>query len=63
MLHPRMRGDPPLRKGPLAGKSVPIGDMIRGYWKALGWDETTGAPTRETRTGLGLDLGPEETGR
>lgn len=64
VLHPRMRGDPPLRNGPLAGKSVPIGDMIRGYWKALGWDETTGVPTRETRTGLGLDAGPEEeTGR
>ncbi|MCX6560558.1 MAG: aldehyde ferredoxin oxidoreductase family protein [Candidatus Aminicenantes bacterium] len=50
----RLKGDPPLEKGPLAGRTVPLEAMIRNYWKALGWDGETGAPTPESRAALGL---------
>jgi aldehyde:ferredoxin oxidoreductase len=53
-----MKGEPPLRKGPLTGRTVPIEAMIRNYWKAIGWDEKTGVPTTDTLTALGLNGRP-----
>lgn len=46
-MSPRMAGEPPLQEGPNKGKTVPIEEMMRLHWKAYGWDEKTGAPTRE----------------
>lgn len=54
-IHKRMAGDPPLREGPLKGKSVPIEAMMQLHWKAYGWDEQTGAPLPETVEQLGLN--------
>jgi len=39
-LHPRMSERPPLERGPLAGATVRIEEMVGAYWKANGWDET-----------------------
>ncbi len=50
----RMRGEPPLTRGPLAGRTVPLRAMISNYWKAMGWDAKTGAPAPETLATLGL---------
>ncbi|OPL10986.1 MAG: hypothetical protein AVO34_02485 [Firmicutes bacterium ML8_F2] len=51
----RIAGSPPLSEGPLKGKSVPIEEMMRQYWKHFGWDESNGKPTGETISRLGLD--------
>ena len=60
VLHPRMRGEPPLREGPLAGRSLPIEAMVRGYWTAMGWDETGRVPDAAARAALGLDAAAED---
>ncbi len=52
----RMIGSPPLEGGPLEGVSVDIDLQIREYLQAMGWDEETGAPKRETLEDLGLDF-------
>ncbi|MDF2521817.1 MAG: aor1 [Clostridia bacterium] len=54
-LHDRLAGVPPLKEGPNAGKTLPILDMMKGHWRAFGWDGDTGAPTSETITKLQLD--------
>lgn len=38
-LNNRMSGNPPLTEGPLAGKSVPIEEMMKKHFKYMGWDE------------------------
>lgn len=43
----RMSGEPPLQAGPNKDKSVPIEEMMRLHWKAFGWDERTGVPSRQ----------------
>lgn len=55
-LHPRMAGRPPLTTGPLAGATVPIEDMVTGYWKALGFDPETGLPSREYVAAMGIEM-------
>lgn len=54
-MHKRMAGDPPLNEGPLKGKEVPIEDMMKNYWKHIGWDENTGIPLSDTVQQLQLD--------
>lgn len=54
-MHDRIAGNPPLKEGPNAGKTVPIEDMMRYHWKHFGWDDKTGIPLRETIESLGLD--------
>ncbi len=56
LAHPRMRGEPPLERGPLAGKTVPLDEMVRRYREAFGWDERSGAPLPETMRELGLPV-------
>jgi len=51
----RIAGHPPLREGPIKGRSVPIEEMMSLYWKYFGWDETDGTPHDETISTLGLD--------
>ena len=50
----RLAGNPPLKEGPLKGKSLPIEAMMKLYWKHFGWDEETGVPLAATLEQLGL---------
>ncbi len=50
----RIAGYPPLEKGPLKDKSLPIEAMMRNYWKHFGWDESSGAPLNTTLEQLEL---------
>ncbi|MBD3185817.1 aldehyde ferredoxin oxidoreductase [Candidatus Bathyarchaeota archaeon] len=50
----RTLGRPPLEQGPLKGDTVKIEQMIEGYFRAIGFDET-GIPTPQTLEYLGLD--------
>ena len=43
----RMAGIPPLQKGPLKDRTVKIDEMMRLYWKNIGWDEATGTPEKD----------------
>ncbi len=52
----RIAGNPPLNEGPLKGKSVKIEEMMRLYWKHIGWDENSGGPLKETIINLNLDM-------
>ncbi|MBB6215864.1 aldehyde:ferredoxin oxidoreductase [Anaerosolibacter carboniphilus] len=47
----RMAGIPPLKAGPLKGRTVLIDDMMRLYWKNMGWDEATGVPLTNPEDG------------
>lgn len=61
--HGRMVGEPPLKVGKVAGKTVPIDAMMKASWKAAGFDEETGIPLPETVESLGLNRllnAPEE---
>jgi aldehyde:ferredoxin oxidoreductase len=44
----RISGHPPLKKGPLAGKTFDIEKMMKKYWEVIGWDGETGVPSDET---------------
>lgn len=54
-MHTLMAGDPPLKEGPLKGRSVPIEAMMMQHWKHFGWDEKTGVPLPETLGKMGID--------
>lgn len=41
----RLRGQPPLKNGPLAGLTFDIEGMMKKYWEVIGWDAETGVPT------------------
>jgi aldehyde:ferredoxin oxidoreductase len=56
IMHKRIAGSPPLKSGPLRGKTVPIDEMVHLYWKYYGWDEHTGIPLEETVVSLGLNI-------
>ena len=47
-------GNPPLEHGPTAGRTVELAKQNRDYLAEMGWDTTTGVPTRETLESLGL---------
>lgn len=55
-MHKRMAGQPPLKEGPLKGRSVPIDAMMKKHWEHFGWDKETGVPTEATVEKLGLDM-------
>jgi aldehyde:ferredoxin oxidoreductase len=57
--HPRLSGEPPLEAGPLAGRTVPLEAMVRGYRTAMGWDADGGIPDAVARAALGLESGEE----
>jgi aldehyde:ferredoxin oxidoreductase len=52
----RVLGRPPLKEGPTAGRTIDIDAQVEDYLEAMGWDKTTGAPTKETLQRLGLDF-------
>jgi len=51
---PRASGIPPLSAGANKRAKVPIDEMVRAYWRVLGWDEH-GIPLKETISNLGLE--------
>ncbi|MBQ5952135.1 MAG: aldehyde ferredoxin oxidoreductase family protein [Lachnospiraceae bacterium] len=53
-LPKRMEGDPPLRHGPLKGRSLRNEEQVSLHWKAFGWDPVTGIPLPETAERLGI---------
>jgi len=53
-LPARASGNPPLEAGPLKGIALDVGTMVRDYFRAMGFDEVTGTPTRELLASLGL---------
>ncbi len=44
VMSSRALGRPPLKTGPNAGRSIPIEEMMRAYWRQFGWDARTGRP-------------------
>jgi aldehyde:ferredoxin oxidoreductase len=50
----RAIGDPPLTKGPLAGKSVAVEEMIQAYYQQIGFRDD-GVPLEKTLEELQLD--------
>lgn len=53
-LPKRMEGEPPLRHGPLKGRSLRNSEQVSLHWKAFGWDDVTGVPLQETVERLGI---------
>jgi aldehyde:ferredoxin oxidoreductase len=53
VLHPRISGNPPLEKGPLAGASLDMDTLVIEHMKERGWDPETGYPSREVLEKLG----------
>jgi aldehyde:ferredoxin oxidoreductase len=52
---PRALGQPPQRKGPNKGRTIPISDLKSEYWRQLGWHPETGEPLPATLTKLEID--------
>jgi aldehyde:ferredoxin oxidoreductase len=52
----RAIGEPPLDKGPTAGRTVDVQAQVEDYLEAIGWDTKTGVPKQETLLELGLDF-------
>lgn len=51
----RLVGKPPLATGPLAGRICDIETLTKDYYAAMGWDTTTGKPSKQKLIELGLD--------
>lgn len=49
----RSVGNPPQKNGPLEGITVDHKAMIRNFYKAISWDETTAKPSRSSLEKLG----------
>lgn len=50
----RVLGEPPLQKGPTAGRTIDVISLAKSYYKAMDWDYATGKPSREKLEALGL---------
>lgn len=59
-LPARASGNPPLAEGPLKGITLDMETMMRDYFRAMGYDEATGAPTRALLESLGLSQAAED---
>lgn len=53
VLPKRSVGEPPLTQGPLQGVTVKHKELIQNFCQAIGWDETTGKPSRASLEKLG----------
>ena len=51
----RAIGLPPQHKGANRGRTVALDQMMRDYWRTIGWDEHSGVPLDETIEELGLN--------
>ena len=56
----RAIGLPPQKEGANRGRTVALDEMMRDYWRAIGWDENSGIPLDETIEELGLNMWLEE---
>ena len=56
----RAIGLPPQTEGANRGRTVELDEMMRDYWRAIGWDAETGVPLDETIKALGLQTWVEE---
>jgi len=52
----RALGTPPQQEGANKGRSVNMEKMASDYWRQLGWDEATGAPTQERVIKMGIKI-------
>ena len=50
----RIIGRPPLKGGPTQGVTVDVDTQVREYLEEMGWDTTTGQPSRKVLVELGL---------
>lgn len=55
VLPRRIAGQPPLKEGPNAGKTLKNEELLKMCYKKFGWDETTGAPTAASLQDMGID--------
>jgi aldehyde:ferredoxin oxidoreductase len=53
-ITPRAVGNPPQQKGPLAGKTIDVATMARGYYDGMGF-QSDGITTAEILKSYGLD--------
>ncbi len=51
----RVKGDPPLKEGPVANVTVDTDTLVGNYYKAMDWDPKTGKPSKKALEELGLD--------
>lgn len=54
-LPERMKGNPPLKTGPLKGVTLKNEEQVAMHWKVFGWDEKTGEPLPQTIEELGIN--------
>jgi aldehyde:ferredoxin oxidoreductase len=50
----RLTGEPPLESGPNKGVQYDLDIMMKAYWQEIGWNPSSGIPTRETLAALEL---------
>lgn len=62
LANTRIYGEPPLERGPLAGKTVPLEAMVRAYRREFGWDEENGAPLPASLQQAGIAARPGASG-
>ncbi len=53
----RSNGLAPLKEGPNKGRTVPVEELLNGYWGLMGWDTETGKPTPEQVSEIERALG------
>ena len=54
-LPSRVRGEPPLKEGPLANVTIDVDNLAKEYCEFMDWDVTTGKPSKDKLVSLGLD--------
>jgi len=52
-LPKRCIGEPPQTQGPLEGVTIDLKALIHNFFQAIGWDETSGMPSRSSLEKLG----------
>ncbi len=55
-INPRALGNPPQKKGPLKGVSIPLDEMKKQFFSEMGWKPENGVPMKETLERLQLDF-------
>ncbi|MFX1449605.1 MAG: aldehyde ferredoxin oxidoreductase family protein [Promethearchaeota archaeon] len=53
-LPDRIKGIPPLKHGPLAGKTIDLDTLVKEFYKAADWNPVDGKPSIEKLQSLGL---------
>jgi len=55
-INPRAIGNPPQKKGPLKGVSIPLEEMKKQFFNEMEWNPETGIPLKQTLERLQLDF-------